>query len=155
VKRDVEHEVHEHPVTYTARETARAEGVDPRTFARVVGIVTDDGRRIMIVLDAPDRLDLHKARRAVSAHDARLLTEPELDALAPGCDTGAIPAVGALFDLPMYADYAVRDDPYISFNAGTHSLSVRVDRVAWEQATGVEYADLAQDDEGRPAWLLS
>ncbi len=32
----IEYELHEHPLTYTARETARAEGVDPAAFeARV------------------------------------------------------------------------------------------------------------------------
>jgi Ala-tRNA(Pro) deacylase len=141
----IEHEVHEHTETFTARETARAEGVDPRTFAKVVGVATDDGRTVLLVLDATDQVDLHKARRALSARDVRLLDEAELAILAPGCDTGAIPAVGALFDLPMYADYAVREDYDISFNAGSHRFTVRVERAAWERATGVEYADLAED----------
>jgi Ala-tRNA(Pro) deacylase len=151
----VEHEVHEHTETFTARETARVEGVDPRTFAKVVGVATDDGRNVLLVLDATDHLDLRKARRALSALHVRLLDEVELAALAPGCETGAIPAVGSLFDLLMYADHAVREDCDISFNAGSHRFSVRVDRVAWERATGVGYADLAEDLDTRPAWARS
>jgi Ala-tRNA(Pro) deacylase len=152
---DVEHEIHEHDPAFTARATATAEGVDPRTFAKVVGVVTHDGRNVLVVLDATDHLDLRKARRALGVSDVRLLTEPELTALAPGCEVGAIPAVGSLFGLTTYADYAVRDDPEISFNAGGHRFSARVERVRWERACSVIYADLAVDADAGPAWARS
>jgi Ala-tRNA(Pro) deacylase len=148
----VDHEVHEHPEAFTARQTASAEGVDPATFAKVVMVRTADGRAVMLVVDAIDQVDLHKARRALDATDVRLLAEPQVAELTPGCAIGAVPAIGALFDLPMVADFAVRDDPVISFNAGSHRFSVRVDRAAWERATGVAYADLALDDDVRPTW---
>ena len=151
----VEHEVHEHPEAFTARGTAQAEGVDPRTFAKVVGVVTDDGRRVLLVLDATDHVDLRKARQVLSVRDVRLLTEAELVALAPDCEVGAMPAVGALYGLAVYADYAVRDEPDISFNAGSHRFSVRVDRTAWERSAGVHYADLAVESDTRPAWARS
>lgn len=149
---DVEYEIHEHDLAFTARATATAEGVDPRTFAKVVGVATRDGRNVLIVLDATDQLDLHKAGRALGASNARLLTEAELTALAPGCEVGAIPAVGSLFGLATYADYAVRDDPEISFNAGSHRFSARVERASWERACEVVYADLAVESDSRPAW---
>jgi Ala-tRNA(Pro) deacylase len=151
----VQHELHEHPEAYTAMGTAHAEGVDPHTFAKVVGVQTDDGRRVLIVLDATDHLDLRKAREALAAHEVRLMTEAELVTLAPECAAGALPAVGALYGVPVYADHAVRSDPMISFNAGDHRFSVRVDRAAWERAAEVRYADLAEATDRRPAWVLS
>jgi Ala-tRNA(Pro) deacylase len=151
---DVEYEIHEHDAAFTARATATAEGVDPRTFAKVVA-VAHKGRNVLIILDATDHLDLDKARRALGASDARLLTEAELTALAPGCEVGAIPAVGSLFGLATYADYAVRDDPDISFNAGSHRFSARVERASWERACDVVYADLAGESDSRPAWARS
>lgn len=153
--RGIEHEVHEHTLAYTAMETARAEGVDPHSFAKVVGIETDDGRRVLLVVDATDHVSLTKASRELETRHVRLLEEAELTQLAPGCDAGAIPAVGELFGVPMLADFAVRDDRDISFNAGTHRYSVRVDRAAWEKATGVKYADLASETDMRPAWARS
>lgn len=152
---DVEFEIHEHDPAFTARATATAEGVDPRTFAKVVGVVTGDDRKVLVVLDATDQLDLHKARQVLGASHVRLLTEPELTALAPACEVGAIPAVGSLFGLTTYADYAVRDDPEISFNAGGHRFSVRVERALWERAGSVIYADLAVDADTGPAWARS
>jgi Ala-tRNA(Pro) deacylase len=151
----VEHEIHPHDPTFTARATATAEGVDARTFAKVVAVATRDGRNAILVLDATDHLDLRKARVVLGASDVRLLTEPELKGLAPGCEVGAMPAVGALFGLTTYADYAVRDDPEISFNAGSHRFSVRVERERWERACNVIYADLAEDADEGPAWAHS
>jgi Ala-tRNA(Pro) deacylase len=152
---NIEYEIHEHERAITARATASAEGVDPRTFAKVLAVATPDDRRVLVVLDAPDQLDLRKARKVLDVTDVRLLNEPELKALAPGCELGAIPAVGSLFGLTTYADYAVRDDFEISFNAGSHRASVRVERASWERACDVVYADLAADTDAGPAWARS
>jgi Ala-tRNA(Pro) deacylase len=151
----VEYEIHEHDPAFTARATASAEGVDPRTFAKVVGVATPDGQHVLVVLDATDHVDLVKARGVLGVAEVRLLTEAELTALAPDCETGAIPAVGNLFGLRTFADFAVRDDTEISFNAGSHRFSVRVERAAWERAGDVAYADFALESDTRPAWSRS
>jgi Ala-tRNA(Pro) deacylase len=152
---DIEYVIHEHGEAFTARATAAAEGVDPRTFAKVLAVEASDGRKALVVLDAIDRLDPHKAREALRVDDVRLLTEHELADLAPGCDVGAMPAVGSLFGLSTYADHAVREDPEVSFSAGSHRFSVRVDREGWARASDVVYADLAADVDGEPPWARS
>jgi Ala-tRNA(Pro) deacylase len=154
-RNEVEHRIHPHAETFTAAGPALAEGVHPHTFAKVVGVATGAGGPVLLVLDATDKLDLEKAAEVLEADDLRLLTERELAGLAPGCAAGAVPAVGTLFDLPMRADEHVRLDDEISFNAGSHRHTVRVDRRAWERATGVVYADLAVARDGRPAWARS
>ncbi|HXG41008.1 MAG TPA: YbaK/EbsC family protein, partial [Candidatus Limnocylindrales bacterium] len=109
-KNRVEFEVKEHPLTYTAMETARAEGIDPRRFAKVVGVEAD-GKAALLVVDALDQVDLDKAARAMAARHVRLLNEKELLDLAPGCAAGTIPPIGELFGLPVYVDHAIREDP--------------------------------------------
>ena len=151
----VEFELHEHPLTFTARETARAEGVDPSTFAKVVGVITSDGRRALLVVESDDHVDLLKARHLLGAGHVRLLKEDELVELAPDCAVGTIPPVGELFDVPVYADHAIREGPEISFHAGSHRHAVRVDRAEWERSGNVTFGDLAVDREGIPAWALS
>lgn len=138
----IDHELREHAPAFSALETAREEGVDPTTFAKVVAITADGGRRALIVLDAVDRLDLRKARRVMSG-GVRLLTETELAELAPDCEVGALPAIGALYGLPTYADICIRDVRRISFKAGTHAHDIRLDRRTWEREVGVTYVDLA------------
>lgn len=151
----VEYELHEHPLSFTARETAEIEGVDPRRFAKVVAVATSDGRRALIVIDASDRVDLVNARRVLDARSVRLLTEEELLALAPDCAVGAIPPIGDLFGVHVYADHAVREDPVIWFHAGSHRYTVSVDRPGWEATARVVYGDLAVDEDETPAWAQS
>jgi prolyl-tRNA editing enzyme YbaK/EbsC (Cys-tRNA(Pro) deacylase) len=119
-----------------------------------IGVVTDDGRRSLVVLDATDQLDLARARRLMNARHVRLLREDELAEISPAVEVGALPPV-PLWHLPIYADYAVRYDPEISFPAGTHTHAVRVDRESWEESAGVIYGDLAMDVDGRPIWARS
>jgi Ala-tRNA(Pro) deacylase len=151
----VEYEVHEHPATFTARETARAEHVSPAAFAKAIGVVTDDGRRALTVLDAEDHLDLLKARHVLGASHVRLMTESELAESCPGCDVGATPPVGAIFGLPMHVDLAIHDAPVLTFHAGSHRYTVHVDRQSWERALGITYAALAEHRTLEPAWMRS
>jgi Ala-tRNA(Pro) deacylase len=151
----VDYEIHAHPTTYTARETARAEHVSPATFAKAIGIVTDDGRKALFVLDAADHLDLLKARHVLGAAHVRLMTEEELGESCPGCEVGATPAVGAMFGLPMHVDEAIRDIPVLTFQAGSHRFTAHVERKAWERAAGVTYEALAERRILEPAWMRS
>ena len=147
----VEHDVHEHRRTVTAQETARAEGIDPRRFAKCVGVITAEGRHALLVVEATDRIDLQKAREALHSDHVRLLSEAELFELAPDCEVGAIPPIGELWGLTVYADNELREDPEVAFNAGSHRYTIRVDRASWVQAAHVIYADVAESHAG-PAW---
>jgi Ala-tRNA(Pro) deacylase len=151
----VPYELHEHPVAFTAREAAHAEGVDPRTFAKVVAVATDDGRTALLVLDAVDHVDLMRARRVLGTERVRLLTEEELAAMAPYWEVGTLPPVPAIVGFAVYADHAIRSDDRISFHAGSHRLCARVDRHAWERAAHVFYGDLAEERSPLPAWARS
>jgi Ala-tRNA(Pro) deacylase len=151
----IEHEIHEHDRSLTATATARAEKVDPRTFEKVVWVRSTEGGDALMIVDSEDHLDLKKARDVLKSGRVKLVSEDEIKELAPDCDAGAMPAVGKLFGLPTYADFAVRDDPEISFNAGSHTVAVRVDRGAWEKALGVVYADLAVATWREPPWSRS
>ncbi len=148
----VEYELHEHPLTFTARETAEIEGVDPRRFAKTLALETAEGQRVLVVVDAVDHVDLEKAAHAVGTPKVRLLSEPEMLEFASDCEVGTMPPIGDLFDVRVVADFAVRDDPEITFHAGSHHFTVHVDRSGWERAARVTYADLADTRYRGPAW---
>lgn len=141
----IRYEIHEHERSLTALATARAEGVDPASFAKVVWVRTAEGLEALLIVDAEDHLDLHKARDVLKSKKVSLVPEDEIEELAPDCDPGAMPAVGILFGLPTYADHAIAQSEEVSFNGGSHAFAVRVDRAGWEHALGVVYADLAAD----------
>jgi Ala-tRNA(Pro) deacylase len=148
----VEYELHEHPLTFTARETAEIEGVDPRRFAKTVAVETEAGERALVVVDAVDHVDLAKAARSLRAERVRLLSETEMVEFAPDCEPGTIPPVGELLSVRLVADLAVREDPEITFHAGSHHFTVHVDRAGWERGGRVVYADVAEARERGPAW---
>lgn len=139
----VEYEIHEHPLAFTAAETAHAEGVEATSFAKVVGVRTSDGRTALAVLDATDQVELGELAKELSVAWVALLGEADFAALAPGCEAGTAPPIPELVNVPVYVDDAVRADPKISFAAGSHRHSVRVDRAAWEREAGVGYAKFA------------
>ena len=139
----VTYEVHEHPLAYTASATAHAEGVSERTFAKVVGVGTADGSRVLAVVAAADQVDFVRLAAFLGTNWVALLTERMLEGILPDCEAGAIPPVPEIVRVEVVADEAVRDDPQISFNAGSHRTAVRVDREAWERAAGVRYGSFA------------
>lgn len=139
----VEYEVHEHPITFTATDTAHAEGVDARTFAKVVGIRSADGSELLAVLDAPDHVDLAELARFLGTPWVTLLTEHELTTLLPACEPGTVPPIPELVCVPVIADEAIHADDRISFHAGNHRTTVRVKRVDWERAAGIRYGVFA------------
>jgi Ala-tRNA(Pro) deacylase len=134
--------------TYAPLGTAGTPGIDVRSVLEVVAVEADDGRRALIVVEAPHQVDLAKARRRLAAREVRLLDEAQVITVAPGCEPGALPAVGALFGVPTYADYAVRERPRVCFEAGNHSCTVRLDRGEWERSAHVEYGDLIEEEDG-------
>ena len=77
-----------------------------------------DGNRAIVVVDALDRINLNKVARALHTDEARLLEERELAGFAPGVALGAIPAVGDLFGVRVYADYAIYEAPFYKIQVG-------------------------------------
>jgi Ala-tRNA(Pro) deacylase len=149
----LDYDLHEHPLAFTARETARVEGLDPHAFAKTLAVGRSDGRRALVVLEACDNVDLNAVSRLLDTDRVRLLTEVELLDLAPACDVGALPPIGDLFGVPVYADAALLDVERITFHAGSHRHAVRMGRRDWERTARVRYGDIAMTYEPLAAAL--
>lgn len=132
--REVAYQHDEHPLTYTARETAVADKVPPRCFAKTVVVHFEDGFA-MAVLPADRIVDLEELRLAFGSRHLRLATEAELARLFPECELGAMPPLGngALFDLPVWVDGLLMAEESICFNAGTHRDVIRMGVEDWEE----------------------
>ena len=139
----LDYDLHEHPLAFTALEAARAEGLDPHAFAKTLAVVLPDGRRVLVAIEASDHLDLEAAAELLESDRIRLLTEIELLDLAPSCDVGALPPIGDLFGVPVYADVALRDAERITFHAGSHRHAVRMARRDWERTARVRFGRIA------------
>jgi Ala-tRNA(Pro) deacylase len=66
------------------------------------------------------------ARSSLGASRLRLATEEEFIARFPGCEIGAMPPFGNLFNMKVVVDPELEKDPFIYFNAGNHVQTVRL-----------------------------
>ena len=149
----LDYDLHEHPLAETALETAEAEGIDPQRFVKVLGVARPDGRWILAALEASQHLDLVAAAAAVGCERVRLLTEGELAQVGGACEVGALPPIGDLFGVPIYADERLREHERLTFPAGSHRHAVRLARSDWERAARVRYARLATSSSRRSSFV--
>jgi Ala-tRNA(Pro) deacylase len=122
-----EHTMHLRAVP--AQRLAAAEHVTGARIAKPV-VASADGRIVLAVVSASQRVDLDVLRRATHANEVELVPESAFAALFAPCEAGAEPALG-LFGLPIYVDDALASEPWIIMRAGTHEDAIRIDTEAW------------------------
>lgn len=109
----------------TALQEARADHTPPRELAKTVVVDTAKGR-VLVVLPASRRIDWRKLEHVLGDTQARLLSEAEVERMFPELETGAIPPLGHLFDLPMYLEAQLASEPEIAFNGGSHTSTIHM-----------------------------
>ena len=128
----VEYDVIAHEAAYTAQETAAAQGVTGWRMAKSV-VINCDGECLLVVLQAPTRLDFDLIREILACENARLATESEMEGLFPDVELGAESPFGNLYGLPVYVDMGLTETPEIVFNAGNHIETIRIKYVDFER----------------------
>ncbi len=114
-----------HRPAFTAQEVAAAQGVKGKRVAKVA-MVSADAKTAMLVLPASYRIDFTKLKGALGIKEARLAKEDEFSSLFPECDTGAMPPFGNLYDVPVYVDRSLTEDPQIVFQVGNHRDTMKI-----------------------------
>lgn len=114
-----------HSTAYTAQEIAALTHIKGRELAKTV-IVKIDDTLAMAVLPASHHVNLEMLKAASGAGKVGLATELEFRARFPGCETGAMPPFGNLYDMPVFVDESLTKDDEIAFNAGTHNELIRL-----------------------------
>jgi Ala-tRNA(Pro) deacylase len=141
----VSFEVLKHDQAYTMQEAAAALHVSGKQVAKVVILKADKGMA-MLVISAPDRVNLDHVRAALDAKKVSLAKENEFASLFPDCAPGAMPPFGNLYDVPVYVDRALADKEHIIFRVGTHRHTMRIAYADFER--------LAQPTVGEFAYLV-
>lgn len=123
--RQVRYVVISHSPTYTAQETAQAAHIHGREFAKTT-IVKLDGKMAMVVMPAVEKVDLKLLAAATDADHAELAGEQDFQGRFPGCEVGAMPPFGNLYDMDVYVDEGLTVNEKIAFNAGSHTELVQM-----------------------------
>jgi Ala-tRNA(Pro) deacylase len=117
-----------HSPAYTAQGIAGLTHISGKELAKTV-IVKLDGKLVMAVVPAMFHVDLALLKKATNATSAVLASEEDFRDRFPGCETGAMPPFGNLYDMPVFAEESLTRDKEIAFNAGTHRELIRM---GWE-----------------------
>jgi Ala-tRNA(Pro) deacylase len=137
----VDYEVMEHPQAITAAEVAHVEALDEWDVAKSVIVLTDQGLA-MVVLPGPLKVDLERAKTELAMPAVRIADEVDFVDAFPDCEPGAEPPFGNLYDLPTFVDRSLRAER-ITFNAGSHSTTVTMNRADYMDLVEPEVVDLA------------
>ncbi len=114
-----------HSAAYTAQEIAASAHIPGRELAKTV-MVELDGRLAMAVLPASMKVDFDRLQRVAGAQKAGLADEVQFSDLFPGCEVGAMPPFGNLYDMDVYVSQRLAEDEEIAFNAGSHTELIRL-----------------------------
>ena len=133
----VRYETLSHPRTQSSVDSAIAAHIPGEQLAKAV-IVKDGEDYLMVVVPASHHLNLGRLHHHLG-HEVGLATEEEVFNLFPDCDEGAIPPVGAAYDLRTLVDSDLVNQPDIFFESGDHRNLVKM--------SGQQYSDLLSGAE--------
>jgi Ala-tRNA(Pro) deacylase len=114
-----------HSPAYTAQAIAASAHVSGKELAKTV-MVKVDGKMAMAVLPASYQVDFDLMKETVGANVIELATEAEFKDLFPGCEVGAMPPFGNLYDMAVFAAAKLAEDDEIAFNAGSHTELIKL-----------------------------
>jgi len=136
-----------HSQAFTAQEIAHRVHISGKDIAKTV-IVKIDGRLAMVVLPASDQVVFPFLKDVTGAEDVELATEKEFKDRFPGCEVGAMPPFGNLFDMDFYVSESLTEDDEIAFNAGTHTELVRMKYADYERLVTPKVVRLSYSNSG-------
>jgi len=114
-----------HSTAYTAQEIAALTHTKGRDLAKTVIVKLDD-QLAMAVLPASFHIDLQQLKKGSGAKAVGLPGEAEFRSRFPGCETGAMPPFGNLFEMPVFVDESLAKEKEIAFSAGSHNEVIRL-----------------------------
>ncbi len=124
-----------HSPAYTAQEIAQSAHVSGDTLAKTV-IIKLNGKMAMVVLPATMKVNFAMLQKELGNDSVVLADEFEFKDKFPGCEPGAMPPFGNLYDMEVYVAKRLSHDETIAFNAGSHTELI--------QLSYKDFADLAK-----------
>jgi len=114
-----------HAAAFTAQEEAERSHVPGRSWAKTVICFADDAP-IAAIVPAHLSVDFDRLRLLAGAAIVRLACEPELAAIYPDCELGAVSPFTSQWKLRIFVDQSFVGEPHMVFSAGTHTDAIRM-----------------------------
>lgn len=124
--KQIKYAVIAHSPAFTAQEVAQSAHISGNQVAKTV-VLKVNGKLCMLVLPASDYVDLQSLKKLVGNDDIELATESDFKDKFPGCEVGAIPPFGNLYDMDVYMSDSLSKHNQLAFSAGNYSELIQLD----------------------------
>lgn len=131
-REQVKYVVISHSPAYTAQEVAASAHVRGIEMAKTV-MITLNGKMAMAVVPASRKVGFDLLRETAHAEDVQLASEQAFRDMFPGCEVGAMPPFGNLYDMDVYVSKLLSQDKEIVFNSGSHTELIRMSYADFER----------------------
>lgn len=122
---DIDYTLVPHSTSFTAQETAANAHIKGNQLSKVV-IVSNDDKLMMIVVPANCILMQQSIARLLSSPDVSIVPEYQFRDHFPECETGAMPALGNLYEMDVLIAKDLVKQEFITFSGGTHNILIRM-----------------------------
>jgi Ala-tRNA(Pro) deacylase len=112
-----------HPPAFSAPKLSAVAHIPGRRSAKVVICIADTDP-VQAVLPAHYAVDLEALQKLAGSASMRLAKEPEIAALYPEFEVGAMPPFGMMHGHRVFVERCFVGEPEMVFNAGTHTDSL-------------------------------
>ena len=123
-----------HSKAYTAQQVAAALHIKGKKLAKTV-MINIDGKMGMAVLPASYKVDFDKFRDFIKANQVGLASEQEFKDRFPGCEVGAMPPFGNLYQMDVFVAASLVEDEDLLFNSGSHTELIKMAYKDFENLT--------------------
>lgn len=129
-----------HPHSNTSMQSAISAKLPPTQVAKAV-IAHDGDKYCVCVMPANRRLVMDWLNQRMHGN-YRLATEEEIAALFDDCETGAVPALGQVYGMPVIWDDELNDVQDIYFESGDHEHLIHLEHAAFMELMGLQAHDI-------------
>jgi Ala-tRNA(Pro) deacylase len=128
---NVTYDVITHEPTMSSTRTAQACHVSGNCLAKAI-VLRRDGGYMLAVLPASHHISLSDLRRQIS-DDVELADENEIKRLFPDCALGAVPPIGACYEMDVIVDDSIQEAPEVYLEGGDHTTLVHMNQAQFSR----------------------
>ncbi|MFZ6035143.1 MAG: aspartate--tRNA ligase [Patescibacteria group bacterium] len=132
----------EHKAVRTSQKASEVRGTKLEVGAKAL-IMVADKKPIMAVLPANFKADTKMLKKIIPARDLRMATPEEVKQIT-GVEIGAVPPYGNLIGIPLYVDKKFEKNEEMTFNAGSHTVSIDMKYADFLKITNPILADFSK-----------
>ncbi|MEM7819617.1 MAG: YbaK/EbsC family protein [Candidatus Aenigmatarchaeota archaeon] len=123
---NVKYFISEHEPVYTSEQAAKVRGVELKTGVKalIFKVLAEKPYFIHVLIPGDKRADINKIKNIVG-HKTKLASSYEVLRVC-GCEIGSVHPFGNLFNLGTYMDKKNLENEFVNFNAGLHTISIRM-----------------------------